>query len=121
MAWVRIHDAKVRKFRRWRVVAMGVLTVSVPRVAGVYVVYLGNRIVYIGSSWNLAERFSRYPIRCVEGVWCTPWGGSVHLTVKYKQSRRFGDWLMDEARLIRRLKPMCNKQLTDANRKPSLW
>jgi hypothetical protein len=92
-----------------------------PRCPGVYVISLGQRLTYVGSSWSLAERFPYHKIRCVEGVWITPWGGSVHLRIKYKRSKRFGDWLMDEARLIRKLVPPGNKTMISAARAPSVW
>lgn len=106
---------------RWRTLSLGGVAVSGPRHPGVYVVYLGGKLVYVGSSWSLAERFPYHKMRCVEGVWCTPWGGSVNLTVKYKKPARFGDWLMDEVRLIRRLKPSGNKRVMTAMRDPSVW
>lgn len=105
---------------RWRVLSLGLRTVAAPRHPGVYVVYLGGRVVYVGSSWSLGERFPYHGLSRIDGTWTTPWGESPYLVVKYKISRRFGDWLMDEIRLIRRLNPSGNKQRITARRLPSI-
>lgn len=55
--------------------------------------------MYIGSGRDLAARLSRH-------------GLTDQQRVKVKLSRRFGDWLMWEARLIRRLKPIRNTNFT---------
>ena len=87
--------------------------------AGCYVVFLDDSAVYVGQSFNLRRRIDGY--RCEnhpgiaemsKGFVRTPWGdfpwrfGQITLKVKY--TRRFGEQLMLEARLIRRLHPTCN-------------
>jgi hypothetical protein len=59
------------------------------------VFYIDGEIVYIGSTANLQQRMR------------TPWGKG-RLTLKYAISKRYGDWLMREARLIGRLRPPHN-------------
>jgi excinuclease UvrABC nuclease subunit len=85
---------------------------DVPREPGVYAIYVDRVLVYIGQSSNLFHRlcshdidFSRYSNR-VE----TPWGDGFSVQCKYRLSSKYGDWLMREARLIKRLQPSGNKR-----------
>jgi predicted GIY-YIG superfamily endonuclease len=68
-----------------------------------YVFYLHGKIVYIGQTENLLQRFRSHEAK-------SPWFSSVGLTLKFKLSRRFGDWAMTEVRLIKRLKPEWNRR-----------
>jgi hypothetical protein len=81
-----------------------------PQDAGVYAFICNGRVVYVGSSVCLARRIKSHGLRyCVfSPVIITPWGRFDSVVVKLKVSRRYGDWLMDEARLLHRLKPVGN-------------
>lgn len=92
---------------------------DVPNVPACYVIFVGKQVVYIGQTKRLRHRLGAH--RLVVGYscneWITPWGNvSEPVTVKVKYSRRYGDWLMREARLIRRLQPPMNCQ--GSTRKP---
>ena len=70
-----------------------------PETPGVYAFVIAGRVHYVGSSLNLASRLRTHLLH----------SPLLHAaTVKIKRSRRFGDWLMWEARLIRRLRPAGN-------------
>ena len=83
----------------------------VPESSGCYAIYVGGVLAYIGSSCNLRSRLMQHGFRMVRNRKKSPprWGDNAALTVKICLSRRYGDWLMREARLIRRLKPRDNK------------
>lgn len=84
-----------------------------PQSPGVYVIYIGGEIVYIGQSVNIRNRICGYNLRygyspCIH----TPWGdypAHTPIVAKIKLSKRLGDWAMWEIRLIARLKPMFNR------------
>lgn len=76
----------------WRVVDM----FRLPEEAGCYVVRLLDGRLYVGSSVNVKKY--RYSHR----HWIKRLGGAEW--VKFKRSRRAGDWLMEEYRLINRLR-----------------
>jgi hypothetical protein len=93
-----------------------------PKGPGVYVVYQNNVVAYVGSTTELSRRCRVYWFKYRNmamygerdpylGSWRTPWGpvppGSIR--IKVKRSRRLGDWLMWEYRLIRRLQPQQNR------------
>lgn len=88
---------------------------GLPSVACCYAVYLDGVLRYIGSTSDLRNRFTGHGFRHSYGrTFITPWGEfdlPLSITIKYSPSRRHGDWLMREARLIRRLKPSFNKRL----------
>lgn len=90
-------------------------TSGLPRVACCYVIYFNSELKYIGSTNDLRNRFSGHSIRY--GYWnelITPWGdfpNSTNFIIKYKPSRKYGDWLMLEARLIKKLQPAFNSKL----------
>lgn len=93
-------------------------------IPGVYVLFHGPTIRYIGQSESVYRRIRDYRFQNHTGVandrdWWdghtrTPWGewrwadGKVVGRVKY--ARRFGEHLMLEARLIRRLRPALNRR-----------
>lgn len=81
-----------------------------PAAPGCYVIYLDRQIIYIGQSENLWNRIRKYEIRLVGDRYVTPWGIGDRVEMKYKLSSRYGDWLMREVRLIRRLQPRGNKR-----------
>lgn len=88
---------------------------SLPRFAGVYAIYFDDRLVYIGSSVDIANRFSEHKIRYGYGKnIITPWcdvPAETSIVLKVKRSIRRGDWAMWEIRLIQRLRPECNRRL----------
>jgi len=90
-----------------------------PRVPACYAIYLDGRLCYVGSTENLHVRLRGHiplPIG-FPGRARTQWGEGQDLIVKFRPSRRFGDWLMIEARLIRRLKPFGNIRGTGTRRR----
>lgn len=89
----------------------------IPRAPGVYVIFHAGRPIYVGQSTDLRTRVLSYNFRPgYSRVVLTPWGpldddGSFHC--RYRVSRKRGDWLMWEFRLIVRLKPQFNKSMKD--------
>ena len=83
--------------------------VEVPRVPACYVVYLEGVLTYVGQTVNLNHRLQEH-IECARysQMLLTPWGDCINVLVKYRPSRRFGDWAMHELRLIKRLQPIGN-------------
>lgn len=85
-----------------------------PDVPACYAIYIDGEVAYVGQSFRLSSRLSSYHIHVnlfgvrADDWWVTPWGKFAHVRIKFKRSRRYGDWLMREARLIRRLKPRFN-------------
>lgn len=87
---------------------------SLPRFAGVYAVHFDGELVYIGSSTDIANRFSEHKIRLgyARNI-ITPWcdvPDTTRITIKVKRSVVRGDWAMWEIRLIHRLRPTFNRQ-----------
>lgn len=86
---------------------------TLPRIAGVYAVYVGGELVYVGQSGNIANRFSEHNFRYGYGKnIITPWGNypqDTPMVLKIKRSVRRGDYAMWEIRLIHRLQPCFNK------------
>lgn len=90
-----------------------------PVQPGVYVFTCDGVCSYIGQTLNLhsrihhshAIRYAHYSNSII-----TPWGRFSSVQVKYRCSRRYGEWLMAEARLIRRLKPRFNTDGVRARR-----
>lgn len=82
---------------------------AVPDVACVYVFIKDGRAFYVGSTVNLRARIRQHFSPRAGGFLSgdpTPLAAALMScgTVKYKPSRRYGDWLMYEARLLRRLR-----------------
>lgn len=90
---------------------------DVPRAPGCYAVYHDGELVYVGSSVKLQSRLASYfgpsnpkrPRRRHINSGARPRHDGVAVTVKVAGSRRIGDWLMREYRLIQRLKPRDNR------------
>jgi excinuclease UvrABC nuclease subunit len=85
-----------------------------PRFAGVYAVFFDGDLVYVGSSTDIANRFSEHKVRFgyAKNI-VTPWAvvpDSTRVTLKVRRSRIRGDWAMWEIRLIFRLQPQFNRQ-----------
>lgn len=87
-------------------------TDKLPKCAGVYVIYLDGRPVYLGQSVNVANRIAGHRLRHSYARYIiTPWvdvPDTTRITVKVKPSKRLGDWAMLEIRLIARLQPEYN-------------
>lgn len=100
---------------RWTSINYSENRSSLPKVSCCYCFYIENNLVYIGSSVDLRNRFSGHAFRYgYEKNFITPWGEFSEKTkfkIKYKPSVRYGDWLMIEARLIKKLRPIFNKKL----------
>jgi hypothetical protein len=83
-------------------------------VPACYCIFLGKRLVYIGSTVNLRQRVMHHDIFKSRGkdVLKTEWGFCLRqdLMVKYKTFRDNGEWLALEYRLIKRLHPLENKR-----------
>ncbi len=102
----------ISPLRKGRWITSGITVsdlVVLPNVGACYVVYSGKRAVYVGSSGNLRARFSgRLTNDGSRGV--DLWLSLPNLWLKFKTTKRYGDWRMDELRLIRRLHPQFNIQ-----------
>jgi len=82
-----------------------------PQCPACYAIFGDGRLLYVGSTENLADRITGHGIRELRTRNCTtPWGSFGGVVVKFRPSRKYGDWLMAEARLIRRLQPPFNKR-----------
>jgi predicted GIY-YIG superfamily endonuclease len=97
-------------WKKYDLLAVGRL--GLPRVAGVYAIYFDDELVYVGSTCDLANRFSEHAIRFGYGhTIITPWRdvpNTTQIHVKFKASKRLGQWAMDEIRLIAKLQPSLN-------------
>lgn len=77
---------------------------------GVYAIFLDGKLFYIGSGLSLRNRISSHYRPCLfSNAYFTRWGYKDSVRVKIKRSNQKGDWLMDEFRLLKRLKPEGNK------------
>lgn len=89
---------------------------TLPDCAGVYVIYRGRRIIYIGSSTRMRHRWSAHCLDACPAMYhmkaAKPWPLFDSLSGKYSLSRRLGDWAMREIRLISRIKPKMNTHHT---------
>ncbi len=96
----------------WKTLSVsdGFLRVSGPRQPGVYAIFLDGELTYIGSTINIADRLAGHRLNrdMHTGLYHTPWGQCRTLGIKCRHSRRYGDWLMHEVRLIFRLQPVGN-------------
>ena len=107
MSWV----LSAQDNAQWRRAMLPEQEHHIPSEPGCYVVYLNGFLAYVGSTRNLQRRMLNYGIRLSRktGLSKTPWGEASLVTIKYKTSLKYGDWLMLEARLIRRLRPRGNR------------
>jgi len=83
-----------------------------PNTPAVYVIYLDGAPVYVGQTTRLRTRLEQHKFNwSYAGSLITPWGrfhGDTKILCKYRLSRRMGDWLMWELRLIWKLQPRYN-------------
>ena len=102
-------DPNLRASRAWQHAHEN--NILFPDVPAVYAIYFDGELGYIGQTVRLSGRLSSYHIHInLFGgpLWVTPWGSFNDVRIKFKLGHRYGDWLMREARLIRRLKPKFN-------------
>lgn len=83
-----------------------------PHGAGCYAIFSSPTLLYIGQSQRVRARLlnGHKLAHARGGRVVTPWGRREHVEVRVRRSRRYGEELMREARLIRRLKPLRNTQ-----------
>ncbi len=84
---------------------------DIPEAGGCYAIYMDGELVYIGQTGNLRERLKGgHGLRSILNgdAFVTPWGICKRAFAKIKVGKRYGEWLMREARLLRRLKPRHN-------------
>lgn len=109
-----IGDWRLHAPGRWAAYSMFPALDKLPRFAGVYAVYINDALVYIGSSVDIANRFSEHKLRYGYGdSLITPWGdypGDARVVLKVRRSLVYGDWAMWELRLIQRLRPVHNRR-----------
>ena len=93
-----------------------------PDEPGCYVVLVGGKAIYVGSSTRVAQRIEAHGFRYGYGssILC-PFGSfSVgDITLKVRFWEKWGDWAMRELRLINRLRPRFNTMGTGRKRKPN--
>lgn len=93
----------------WKEWSFGIYSKQLPRVPACYVAYLDGKLVYVGQTCDLYKRFYQHNIRFGYSDYViTPWGNCKKVTIKYRLSRKYGDWAMTELRLIKRLQPVQN-------------
>jgi hypothetical protein len=83
---------------------------SLPAVPACYVLILDGKYLYVGSTEDLRARMAQhaFEVHFNDGNIMTPWGTCDRIVMKYRQSRKYGDWAMTELRLIRKLIPALN-------------
>lgn len=93
----RLRGAKIPDpLYRWQITSS---FKKIPPVPGCYAFYRWRKLYYIGSSVNMRQR-----------IWGHANSGRIDKPthIKFKPTRRYGEWLMVEARLLRRLHPTAN-------------
>jgi len=86
---------------RW--LAMSPYAMKLPMLACCYVFFFDGVAVYVGQTSNLRERMSDHR----RGILTQANGRAV--SMKVHPGYRYGDWMMREVRLIRRLRPIFNR------------
>jgi excinuclease UvrABC nuclease subunit len=82
----------------------------ISRHPGVYVIYGDGKIIYIGQSFDVKSRITNHKIRCgFSNNIFTPWGFYRDIKIKVKYAAKYGDWAMNELRLIKKIKPPFNQ------------
>ena len=67
-----------------------------------YVFLFDGMVIYVGSTGNFRLRLSAHRSALLNDI------DPERLSIKIHRGHRYGDWLMREARLIRRLQPRLN-------------
>ncbi len=76
---------------------------------GCYVIYLDDKVGYIGQSTDVRKRIQNHGIRYgYSNHLITPWGKFLSVSAKVRYGVKLGDWAMREVRLISRLQPRFN-------------
>jgi hypothetical protein len=93
---------------------------DMPVTAVVYAIYIRDRerysapwrLIYVGSTGNMRARMSGHRSSGKVGTHCNPPDRDSEwlVWVKYSENRRYGENLMREARLLRRLSPIYNER-----------
>lgn len=83
---------------------------DLPSVAACYALYLDGDLKYVGQTCDLRKRMAGHELEVARysANIETPWGYCKRLHLKYRTSRKYGDWAMVELRLIKRLQPEYN-------------
>ncbi|MCH7724604.1 MAG: GIY-YIG nuclease family protein [Bacteroidetes bacterium] len=89
---------------------------NIPYRSGVYAIYFYPfkkkiaELIYIGSALSLKKRILTYKLDnySIGGGINTTFGYASDIMIKFKLVKEYGKWLMDEAKLIRRLNPKHN-------------
>lgn len=87
------------------------LNSNIAALPGCYVIYIDNKVAYVGSSINVRRRVnSHIQTSRYSATLKTPWGVYIdnQISIKVHYILRYGDWTMRELRLINRLKPLFN-------------
>lgn len=127
VSYAALSESTLCQSARWRAIStFG----EAPPSGGCYAIYHDSALVYIGSSCQVRTRIGRYfrtppdrPRRSQDSVFSgarTAKPGVV-VTVKVTGSRRRGDWLMREYRLIHRLKPRDNRSIAGNFTSPRMY
>lgn len=90
-------------------------------MAGCYVLCDGRKTFYVGQTIDVLSRISEHGWRIHPGGVTTKAGFLAGAVVKVRPSQKYGDWLMVEARLIKRLDPSLNKQKPKVERPKSTF
>jgi hypothetical protein len=89
-----------------------------PTCSACYAVYVDSEVAYVGSTECLATRLHKHGIGIAgySSSIKTPWGWFGNVVIKYRPSRKHGDWAMVELRLIKRIQPKFNRRHIRARR-----
>lgn len=98
------RSASFKKSRKLRWYA-ATFEMPAPSIPACYVFILRGKVVYVGSTNDLSARLRAHRNRKRP----TPWVMN-DILVKYRPSKKWGDWAMLELRLIRRLRPIGNEK-----------
>lgn len=93
-----------------------------PDESGCYAIYCDGNLAYIGSSQNIKKRLVRGHLASFfysrnEKKWCLPWWELTECQdLHIKCSVRIKNWLQDEIKLIKRLRPKANSKHKGSNK-----
>lgn len=98
---------------KWKPFELYPVRSKLPESPCVYAVYFDGKLVYVGQTNRLSNRFSGHAFRHSYGKeiitpWCEVPAGT-KISIKARFSEKLGDWAMREIRLISRLKPLHNR------------
>jgi len=99
--------------RRWRITDPG----SVPPIAGVYAIFSGRVLVYIGSAVNMRERLNDHGVGRSWKRGPGRFSALPQLQLRTAAAGRRGDHLAREFRLITRLRPPENRNHAGGRRR----